>query len=242
MEDKQIKSKERVAEHGEVFTADREVNAMLDLVKCETERIDSRFLEPACGEGAFLIKILERKLDVVHKQYKSKLADYEKYSIVALTSIYGVDILSDNAQACRDRLFDYWYKDYTKTMKSEASQSVIDAARYILNKNIIVGNALSLMCVDGNQNDTDVPITFCEWSMVMGTKIKRKDYQLDMLLKAEENNEKAKRSAATFTLDLFGDDISGYDRWMTDPKTHELVPAPIKEYLLTNYWEVQKYE
>ena len=81
---KQIKSKQRVACHGEVFTAEREVNAMLDLVKQETERIDSRFLEPACGTGNFLVKILERKLSVVKKKYRKSPLDYERNSILAL--------------------------------------------------------------------------------------------------------------------------------------------------------------
>ena len=74
---KQVKSKERVAQHGEVFTNDREVNAMLDLVKQETERIESRFLEPACGDGNFLAEILRRKLEVVTKLYKTNPFDWE---------------------------------------------------------------------------------------------------------------------------------------------------------------------
>ena len=101
----QIKSKERVTEHGEVFTNEREVNAMLDLVKDETERIESRFLGPACGDGNFLIEILRRKLAVVKRQYGRSRSDYEKYSILALSSIYGVDIMEDNAAECRKRLF-----------------------------------------------------------------------------------------------------------------------------------------
>lgn len=102
---KQVKSKERVANHGEVFTAEREVNAMLDLVKEETERIDSRFLEPACGDGNFLVKILERKLTAVKSKYKKFPADFEKYSLLAVTSIYGIDILKDNVKNCQNRLY-----------------------------------------------------------------------------------------------------------------------------------------
>ena len=114
----QIKSKERVAAHGEVFTAEREVNAMLDLVKQETERIDSRFLEPACGTGNFLVKILERKLDVVKKKYRRSPLDFERNSVLALSSIYGVDILADNAETCRDRLFKIWNKAYKSVCKT----------------------------------------------------------------------------------------------------------------------------
>lgn len=102
--EKQVKSKKRVADHGEVFTAEREVNAMLDLVKHETERIESTFLEPACGNGNFLAEILRRKLAIVD-QYKRFPSDWERYSVVAMMSIYGVDILPDNVAECRERLY-----------------------------------------------------------------------------------------------------------------------------------------
>ena len=114
MPEKQVKSKQRVADHGEVFTAEREVNAMLDLVKQETERIESRFLEPACGEGAFLTEILRRKLAVVKKRYGKSPFDYERYAVLAVSSIYGVDILADNAEVCRSNLFDIWNREYTE--------------------------------------------------------------------------------------------------------------------------------
>ena len=97
MAERQVKSRARVSDHGEVFTAQREVNAMLDLVKQETERIDSRFLEPACGDGNFLAEILRRKLAAVRARYRKSPADYEKYAVVAVTSIYGVDILQASA-------------------------------------------------------------------------------------------------------------------------------------------------
>src|SRR5271156_1634216 len=102
--DKQVVSKQRVLDHGEVLTSNREVNAMLDLVKQEVERIDSRFLEPACGNGNFLTAILERKLRVVENRYGKSQLDYERYAILAMSSIYGIDILEDNVQQCRHRL------------------------------------------------------------------------------------------------------------------------------------------
>ena len=105
-----MKSKQRVADHGEVFTSDREVNAMLDLVKQETDRIDSRFLEPACGTGNFLTEILTRKLEIVEKRYRRNQLDFERYSIIAISSMYGVDILEDNIAECRERLFDIFNK------------------------------------------------------------------------------------------------------------------------------------
>ena len=104
MEKKQVKSRERVAAHGEVFTAEREVKAMCDLVKPETERIDSRFLEPACGDGNFLAEILSRKLACEQiRKYRKSSYDWERNSLLALGSLYGVDILADNCEACRER-------------------------------------------------------------------------------------------------------------------------------------------
>ena len=99
--ERQVVSRERVAEHGEVYTAKREVNAMLDLVKEETERIDSRFLEPACGNGNFLIEIQRRKLEVVECQYGKSRYDYELYAALGISSMYGVELLPDNVAACQ---------------------------------------------------------------------------------------------------------------------------------------------
>jgi type I restriction-modification system DNA methylase subunit len=103
--EKQVVSKKRVADHGEVYTGKREVNAMLDLVKQETERIESRFLEPACGTGNFLTEILERKLCVLESRYSKSPLEYERNAVLAVSSIYGIDILQDNVVECRKRLF-----------------------------------------------------------------------------------------------------------------------------------------
>lgn len=176
MPEKQVKSKQRVADHGEVFTAEREVNAMLDLVKQETERIESRFLEPACGEGAFLTEILRRKLAVVKKRYGKSPFDYERYAVLAVSSIYGVDILADNAEVCRSNLFDIWNRAYTENAKSQANDDCRKIVRFILKKNILCGDALTMLQADGS------PIIFAEWSMVTDSCIKRRDYALDELL------------------------------------------------------------
>src|ERR1700726_2645254 len=110
---KQVVSRQRVLDHGEVLTGNREVNAILDLVKHETERIDSRFLEPACGDGNFLTAILERKLAVVDKRYGKSQLDFERYAVLAVSSIYGIDILPDNVRDCRRRLFEVFDANYT---------------------------------------------------------------------------------------------------------------------------------
>ena len=229
----QVKSKQRVADHGEVFTAEREVKAMCDLVKDECERIDSRFLEPACGDGNFLAEILHRKLDVVKANYKKSALEYEKYSVVAVTSLYGVELLTDNTEACRERLYNIWNKEYTAVCKDECSDECRKAVKFILERNILNGNALSMMCVDSEGNDTDEPIVFSEWSLVSGDKIKRRDFRLDVLLKENEDEDNY------FTqFSLFDDrpDYSGY--WEIDPVTGDTIPKAIAEFPLMDYRKI----
>lgn len=174
----QIKSKERVNNHGEVFTSEREVNAMLDLVKNESERIESRFLEPACGTGNFLIEVMRRKLDVVEKRYKKSQLEYERYAVIAVSSLYGVDILEDNVIHCRERLFDYFNERYTKLFKQSCKEECRKSIQIILNRNILWGDALTMKSVCGKED----PIVFSEWSAVNGSMIKRRDYSLAHLL------------------------------------------------------------
>jgi hypothetical protein len=118
----QVISKQRVTDHGEVFTGTREVNAMLDLVKQETDKIDSRFLEPACGDGNFLAKILERKLRVVERRYGRSQLDFERYAVLAVSSIYGIDKLEENVTKCRQRLFEIFDRVYTARYKRTAKE------------------------------------------------------------------------------------------------------------------------
>ena len=184
---KQIKSRERVTKHGEVFTAEREVNAMLDLVKAECIRPDSRFLEPACGDGNFLSAILERKLAELRRRYKSAHRSYEIHAVEAIGSLYGVDIMKDNVEACRQRLFNIWDREYTSICKEDCSDETRDAVRFIISRNIICGNALTLMCVDEVGNDTSEPIVFSEWALIGTTQMQRSDYTLSDLLLYRDN-------------------------------------------------------
>lgn len=218
----QVKSKQRIADHGEVFTSEREVNAMLDLVKQETERIDSRFLEPACGTGNFLAEILNRKLKVVKSRYSKNKSDYEKYAVVAITSIYGVDILEDNVLECRDRMFSIFDEEYTKICKEEANDDCRDAVRYILSRNILHGDALTMETLEGD------PIIFSEWSLVSGNMMKRRDYRFDELL--EGGYKEAQIS-------MFGN-----MEWKYDEEIKTFIPAPLKEYPLMDYRRVQYAE
>lgn len=215
-ERQQVKSRQRVEEHGEVFTNEREVNAMLDMVKQETERIDSRFLEPACGDGNFLAEVLRRKLDVVGKRYGKSQLEYERYAFVAVSSIYGVDIMQDNVEECRERMYSIANNEYSKKFKAHINPDFQEAIRYVLDKNILCGDALTLKDVSGS------PITFAEWSMVTGDKVKRCDYRLSDLLDGH-----------TDQLDLFQTD------WEYDEETQAYIPTAIREYPLMDYWKVQ---
>ena len=178
----QVKSKKRVAEHGEVFTNEREVNAMLDLVKQETERIDSRFLEPACGNGNFLIEILRRKLEVVKARYKKSQWDYEKNGLIAVMSVYGVDIMPDNVEECINRLFSLFEEYYKSIFKKQIKEDYLEIVKFVLEKNILCGDALSLLKTDGS------PIVFAEWSNVGGSRFKETDYTMSNLLEAQDIN------------------------------------------------------
>lgn len=194
----QTKSKERVRERGEVFTAEREVKAMCDLVKNETERIDSRFLEPACGDGNFLVEILMRKLEVVKRKYKKSSLDYEKNAVLALSSLYGVDIMNDNVLACRNRLFNIWDKEYKAVCKKDCNDQTREAAKFILSKNIVCGNALTLKKVDEDGNDTNDPIVFSEWAFITGNQMQRQDYTFAHLLEIGDKGSQTKNQRSLF--------------------------------------------
>lgn len=236
MEKQQIKTRKRVKDHGEVFTAEREVKAMCDLVKDETERIDSRFLEPACGDGNFLAEILIRKLKVIKKKYAKSKVDYEHNVFKAISSLYGVDILIDNVIRCRERLYDILRKEYKKIYKTEIDEELSKSIKFLLSRNIVCGNALSMLCVNEKGIDTNEPIIFSEWSFV-NSLVKRRDFRFDVLLK--ENPDEEMYSSQ---LSLFGEDADSYEYWMIDPITNEPIPKPVKEYGLVDCREVYQYE
>ena len=212
-----VKSRQRVVDHGEVLTGRREVNAMLDLVKQETERIESRFLEPACGTGNFLTAILTRKLDGVERRYGKSQLDYERYAILAVSSIYGIDILDDNVQQCRHRLVGIFEWSYSRLFKNKAKNKCREAVRFILERNIIWGNALTLKTV-GEKPDY---IIFSEWSPVNGSMLKRRDFTFHGLLVHERTKE----------LPLFSD--LGEDVF---------IPTPKREYPPTHFLEVARVQ
>lgn len=165
-----MKSKERVRQHGEVFTNEREVNAMLDLVDTQAKNIDATFLEPACGDGNFLVEILHRKLDTVKRLYRQDKREFELQSLRAVASIYGVDIQPDNVAEAQERLFDNYFAVYVKTFRCQPPQVLQNTMQYILERNIQCGDTLTCMAVDG----TSLRIT--EWLFDKDGNIGRKIY------------------------------------------------------------------
>jgi N-6 DNA Methylase len=166
-----VRSKQRVVDHGEVFTPEWMVEAMLDLVKDETERIDSRFLEPACGSGNFIIKILKRKLTVVEMKYGRSTFDRSHYALYGLMCIYGVELLADNIAECRENVLEV-FSDY---LQIDASNETYLAASHVLAQNLVQGDALTMRTTGGQ------PITFAEWGYLGKGKYQRRDFRFDVL-------------------------------------------------------------
>ena len=166
-----IKSKQRVADHGEVFTPSWLVETMLDLVKDESERIDSRFLESACGSGNFLTQILKRKLAAVELKYGKSDFDRSHYAMLGLMCIYGIELLKDNIHECHANLLEI-FSDY---LDIDENSEVYRAASLVLTQNIVHGDALSMRTIEKN------PIAFAEWGYLGKGKFQRRDFRFDVL-------------------------------------------------------------
>lgn len=223
--EKQVVSRERVVDRGEVYTGKREVNAMLDLVKQEAERIESRFLEPACGTGNFVTEILERKLRIVGSRYGKSQLDYERNAVLAVSSVYGIDILEDNVVECRKRLFQIFDQEYRSLFKRRTRQECRNAIQFILQKNITWGDALTLKTVGDNPQ----PIVFSEWSPVNGSMLKRRDFAFHELLPDDKRR----------SLPLFS---SRNQPLYSDIGSEAFIPSPVREYPLTHFTRVSDAE
>lgn len=207
----EIKSRQRVIDHGEVFTPPGLVSDMLDLVQTECERIDSRFLEPACGTGNFLIEVLRRKLATVTKRHAKNRQKWERDAILAISSLYGIDLLDDNVQVCRQRLLDHAADTHEARFKEPLPSEAREAVTFILSRNIVQGDALTLQTPGG------APIVFSEWSPINGTMLKRRDFAYDHLL------EHAHYSSTPLFSDL------GHDVYL---------PTPVADFPACHYLKV----
>lgn len=191
-----VKSKQRVADHGEVFTPPWLVEAMLDLVKAETERIDSRFLEPACGSGNFLVQILRRKLAAVELKYGQSEFERQHYALLGLMCIYGIELLTDNIAECRANVLEI-FADYLQVNESE---NWYRAASYVLSQNLVHGDALTM------QTAQHQPIVFAEWGYLGKGKFQRRDFRLDTLTLASTFSEEGSLFASLGKHEIFTPD------------------------------------
>ena len=167
-----IKSKKRVADHGEVLTPRWLVEKMLDLVKGETERIDSRVLEPACGNGNFLVPVLQRKLAAVEAKYGGSDFERRHYALLALMCTYGIELLPDNVAECRANMLGV-FSDYLSLTETD---DFYLASTYVLSQNLVNGDALTMRAHDGQ------PIAFAEWAYLGKGKFQRRDFRFDVLM------------------------------------------------------------
>ncbi|POR12706.1 N-6 DNA methylase [Diaphorobacter sp. LR2014-1] len=174
-----VKSKQRVADHGEVFTPPWMVEAMLDLVKDETERIDARFLEPACGSGNFIVQILRRKLAAVERKYGKSDFERRHYALLGLMCIYGIELLADNIAECRANVLEV-FADY---LQLDEADDLYRAALYVLLQNLVHGDALTMRDHHGQA------ITFAEWGYLGKGKYQRRDFRFDALTGASKFSE-----------------------------------------------------
>ena len=176
-----IRSKKRVADHGEVLTPGWLVEKMLDLVKGETARIDSRFLEPACGSGNFLVPVLQRKLAAVEAKYGKSGFDRRHYALLATMCTYGIELLPDNIAECRANLLEV-FADY---LNLDEKDEFYLAATNVLSRNIVNGDALTMLAHDGQ------PITFAEWGYLGKGKFQRRDFRFDALMQMSSFSQEA---------------------------------------------------
>lgn len=210
------KSKSRVEKFGEVNTQIKEINNMLSLVNNECSRIESRFLESACGDGNFLSNIFEKKLEIVFAKNKNDHIEFEKYAIYSLSSLYGIEIQLDNVLKTRERLLKILKSFYLERFKKDLINEIIQSAKYILKTNIIHGDALSLKLANDNKKN----IIFAEWSMINSTDFKRRDYTFNELLAYQP---------------MEGPNL------FSDLGEQVFIPSPIKEYKPIHYLKIYDY-
>ena len=206
--------KRKIDEFGEVFTSSKEVNGMLDIVEEETRRLDSTFLEPACGNGNFLTEVLSRKLKSIKCLEKSTKLDYQIDIFLVISSLYGIDIQMENVSKCKKRLFKKIVNFYKNKFKEDTD--FFEVIKFVLSKNIIWGDALTLKIPS-----SDVPIIFSKWSLFSKYNVKRLDYSFKSILNNEEIN------ALPFSLDL--GDLA-------------FIPEPIAEFELIHFLKINKNE
>ncbi len=243
----QIRSKKRVKEHAEVFTNEREVKAMCDLIPDFVwKNVDKTFLEPACGDGNFLKEIIERKLKVVKsgikKTAKSKAGyfkdseEYNKFFLRTFMSIYGIELMSDNTKICRKRLYEIALNWLNENSEDEINKEMLlKNVKFILSKNIVNGNALTMRREDiKNEKGINYPIAFCEWEFI-DNKVKRRDFYFEEIIKNQEDDKKLKKELS---------DKEKFKIYQQNPKEYneKLIPPDWKPIIYTRLFEQEGKE
>jgi hypothetical protein len=188
-----IRSKKRVADHGEVFTPQWLVENMLDLVKGETERIDSRFLETTCGSGNFLVPVLQRKLAAVEAKFGKSDFERRHYALLAVMCTYGIELLVDNIVECRANMLEV----FSEYLNLDESDDLYRAAFYVLSQNLVHGDALTMLMDDGQ------PIAFAEWGYLGKGKFQRRDFRLDALTQMSSYSQEGSLFASLGKHEIF---------------------------------------
>ena len=188
-----IRSKKRVADHGEVFTPAWMVDAMLDLVKDETKRIDARFLEPACGSGNFVVPVLQRKLTAVQMKFCKSDFNRRHYALLGLMCCYGIELLADNIEECRANILEV-LSDY---LRLSPEDDLYRAASHVLSTNLVHGDALTMKTTTGSR------ISFAEWGYIGKGKFQRRDFRLDVLTGASAFNAEGSLFAGLGNHEIF---------------------------------------
>jgi hypothetical protein len=188
-----VKSKQRVADHGEVFTPAWMVDAMLDLVKAESERVDARFLEPTCGSGNFIVQILRRKLAVVDLKYGKSEFERLHFALLGLMCIYGIELLADNIAECRANMLAL----FAGHLKLGGANDLYRAAAHVLSVNLVHGDALTMCATNGQA------IQFAEWAYLGKGKFQRRDFRFDVLTGSSKFSEAGSLFADVGKHDIF---------------------------------------
>jgi hypothetical protein len=213
LKNKNVKNWSRVKEFGEVNTNISTIHDMLQTVSNELFRIDSKFLEPACGDGNFLKEILIKKLEIIEKKYSKSQNEFEKFSLLACSSIYGIDILVDNIELAKKRLFEIFKLKYASLFK-DIKNEVLDSFKFILSQNIVQGDALTFKSNNKEQNSVILP----EWSLI-NNMFKRRDFKFKDVVHYKPMEG----------LNLF-----------SDLGDEAFIPEPIKDYPLVNYLKIHE--
>jgi hypothetical protein len=162
--------RQRIIDHGEVFTPPGLVHEMLELVADQCEREDARFLEPACGDGNFLVEVLRRRLLRTDQRYRIQ-RDWEPHALFGLSCLYGIEIQGDNIERCRARLLETFREHYESRYGEKSNPRVTESARVILRHNILHGDALMMKQASGN------PLVLTEWALIGKGRFKRRLYE-----------------------------------------------------------------